>query len=85
MKDDGVGSSVFLKDYQRTRLISFLNPDEDPRGAGYQVKQSEIAIGSGGMTGKGFTKGTQSRLQFLPVPYKDFIFSALGKRKALSA
>src|SRR6185437_4507927 len=80
MKDDGVGSSVFLR-YQRARLISFLNPDEDPLGAGYQVKQSEIAIGSGGMTGKGFTKGTQSRLKFLPVPYKDFVFSAWGEEE----
>jgi rod shape determining protein RodA len=74
-------SSVFLKDYQRQRLVSFMNPDEDPRGAGYHTIQSQIAIGSGGMTGKGFLKGTQSRLRFLPVPYKDFIFSAFAEEE----
>jgi rod shape determining protein RodA len=73
--------SLFLKDYQRQRLITFINPDEDPRGAGYHVIQSQIAIGSGGMTGKGFLKGTQSRLRFLPVPYKDFIFSAFAEEE----
>jgi rod shape determining protein RodA len=74
-------SSFFLKDYQRPRLVSFMNPDADPRGAGYHVIQSQIAIGSGGMTGKGFLKGTQSRLRFLPVPYKDFIFSAFAEEQ----
>jgi rod shape determining protein RodA len=74
-------SSVFLKDYQRQRLVTFMNPDEDPRGAGYHTIQSEIAIGSGGMTGKGFLKGTQSRLRFLPVPSKDFIFSAFAEEE----
>ena len=73
--------SLFLKDYQRQRLVTFINPDEDPRGAGYHVIQSQIAIGSGGMTGKGFLKGTQSRLHFLPVPYKDFIFSAFAEEE----
>ena len=73
--------SIFLKDYQRQRLVSFMNPDADPRGAGYHVIQSQIAIGSGGMTGKGFLKGTQSRLRFLPVPYKDFIFSAFAEEE----
>ncbi len=73
--------SIFLKDYQRQRLVSFMNPDEDPRGAGYHTIQSQIAIGSGGMTGKGFLKGTQSRLRFLPVPYKDFIFSAFAEEQ----
>jgi rod shape determining protein RodA len=74
-------SSIFLKDYQRQRLVSFMNPDEDPQGAGYHTLQSKIAIGSGGMTGKGFLKGTQSRLRFLPVPYKDFIFSAFAEEQ----
>ena len=73
--------SIFLKDYQKQRLVTFMNPDEDPRGAGYHVIQSKIAIGSGGMTGKGFLKGTQSRLRFLPVPYKDFIFSAFAEEE----
>ncbi len=73
--------SIFLKDYQRQRLVSFLNPDADPQGAGYHVIQSQIAIGSGGMTGKGFSKGTQSQLRFLPVPYKDFIFSAFAEEQ----
>jgi rod shape determining protein RodA len=58
-----------------------MDPDQDPQGAGYQLIQSQIAIGSGGMTGKGITKGTQSRLRFLPVPYKDFIFSAWAEEQ----
>jgi rod shape determining protein RodA len=74
-------SSVFLKDYQRQRLVSFMDPDADPQGKGYQTIQSQIAIGSGGMTGKGWTKGTQTRLRFLPVPYKDFIFSAFAEEQ----
>ena len=68
-----------LKDYQRARLNVFLGEDQDPRGSGYQVIQSKIAIGSGGMWGKGVTKGTQTRLRFLPVPDKDFIFSAFAE------
>jgi rod shape determining protein RodA len=69
----------FLADYQRARLTSFLDSDQDPQGAGYQVSQSRTAIGSGGMFGKGVTKGTQAQLHFLPVPYKDFIFSAFAE------
>lgn len=76
--------SVFLSNYQRQRLVSFMNPEDDPRGAGYQKIQSQIAIGSGGMTGKGFLKGTQSRLRFLPVPYKDFIFSAFAEEEGFA-
>jgi rod shape determining protein RodA len=68
-----------LKDYQRARLTSFLDSDQDPQGAGYQVSQSRTAIGSGGMFGKGVTKGTQAQLHFLPVPYKDFIFAAFAE------
>ena len=69
----------FLKPYQKERLTSFLNPEQDPQGAGYQLIQSQTAIGSGGMFGKGVTKGTQAQLHFLPVPYKDFIFSAFAE------
>jgi rod shape determining protein RodA len=71
----------YIPEYQRSRLISFMDPDQDPQGAGYQLIQSQIAIGSGGMTGKGITKGTQTRLRFLPVPYKDFIFSAWAEEQ----
>ncbi|HTQ54479.1 MAG TPA: FtsW/RodA/SpoVE family cell cycle protein, partial [Bryobacteraceae bacterium] len=69
----------FLKDYQRARLTSFLDPDQDPQGSGYQVIQSQTAIGNGGMFGKGVTKGTQAQLHFLPVSSKDFIFSAFAE------
>jgi rod shape determining protein RodA len=69
----------FLKDYQKARLISFLDPDRDPRGTGYQTIQSKIAVGHGGMWGRGVTKGTQTQLRFLPVPHTDFIFSAFAE------
>jgi len=69
----------FLKDYQKARLTSFLDPDQDPQGFGWQVIQSKTAIGNGGMFGRGVTKGTQSQLHFLPVPDKDFIFSAFAE------
>lgn len=69
----------FLKDYQKARLVSFLDPEGDPRGSGYQVIQSRIAVGAGGMWGKGVTRGTQTQLQFLPVPHTDFIFSAFSE------
>jgi rod shape determining protein RodA len=74
-------SSYFLKDYQKARLVSFMNPELDPQGAGYQLIQSQIAIGSGGMLGKGITKGTQTKLRFLPVPYKDFVFAAFAEEQ----
>ena len=70
---------VFLKDYQRTRLVTFVEPSRDPRGAGYQVIQSKIAVGDGGMWGRGVTRGTQTQLRFLPVPHTDFIFSAFAE------
>lgn len=70
---------MFLKDYQKARLVSFLDPGTDPRGTGYQVIQSKIAVGSGGMWGKGVTRGTQTQLRFLPVPHTDFIFSSFGE------
>ena len=69
----------FLKDYQKARLVSFMDPERDPQGNGYQLIQSQIAVGAGGMFGKGVTKGTQTQLRFLPVPHKDFIFSAFAE------
>jgi rod shape determining protein RodA len=69
----------FLKDYQKARLVNFMNPDNDPRGTGYQMIQSKIAVGAGGMWGKGVTKGSQTQLRFLPVPHTDFIFSAFAE------
>jgi rod shape determining protein RodA len=81
----GVWSSGILKSmgmvhtYQKGRLTSFMNPDADPRGSGYQVLQSEIAVGSGGIWGKGLEKGTQTQGYFLPIPYTDFIFAAFSE------
>jgi rod shape determining protein RodA len=69
----------FLKDYQKARLYSFMDPERDPQGTGYQLIQSQIAVGAGGMFGKGVTKGTQTQLRFLPVPHTDFIFSAFAE------
>jgi rod shape determining protein RodA len=69
----------FLKDYQKQRILTFLNPDRDPLGAGYHIIQSKIAIGSGMISGKGFLKGTQSALSFLPEQHTDFIFSVLAE------
>ncbi|HWB85282.1 MAG TPA: rod shape-determining protein RodA [Bryobacteraceae bacterium] len=69
----------FLKDYQKARLVSFMDPERDPQGTGYQLIQSQIAVGAGGMFGKGVTKGTQTQLRFLPVPHTDFIFSAFSE------
>lgn len=69
-----------LKDYQRMRLLIFLNPEMDPQGAGYQILQSMIAVGSGGIWGKGlFAEGTQNHLEFLLEQHTDFIFSALAE------
>jgi len=65
----------FLKPYQKLRILTFFNPDKDPLGAGYQIIQSKIAVGSGGLIGKGFLKGTQSYLEFLPEKHTDFIFT----------
>jgi len=76
----GVGGwTVALKDYQKKRVTTLINPAGDPRGSGYQVIQSKIAIGSGGFAGKGFKKGTQSQLRFLPARHTDFIFSVIGE------
>ncbi len=68
-----------LKTYQRQRLIAFVNPDIDPLGGGYNIRQSQIAIGSGRILGKGYGRGTQSRLGFLPSRHTDFIFSVIGE------
>ena len=69
----------FLKPYQKLRILTFLNPDRDPLGAGYQIIQSKIAVGSGGFMGKGFLKGTQSYLEFLPEKHTDFIFTLFAE------
>lgn len=84
-----VGASIlplvwrFLKEYQKRRIITFFNPDLDPLGAGYHLIQSKIAVGSGGIVGKGFMKGTQCKLGFLPEQQTDFIFSVLGEEWGL--
>jgi len=69
----------FLKPYQKARLLTFINPDRDPLGAGYHIIQSKIAVGSGGIWGKGFLRGTQCKLQFLPEHHTDFVFSVLAE------
>jgi rod shape determining protein RodA len=69
----------FLKQYQRNRILTFLDPDRDPLGAGYHVIQSQIAIGSGGLFGKGFLRGTQNRLDFLPAQHTDFVFAVFSE------
>jgi rod shape determining protein RodA len=70
---------VMLKPYQKDRIVTFLNPDRDPLGKGYQVTQAKIAIGSGGIHGKGFKQGTQAKLEYLPARHTDFIFAVLGE------
>ncbi|HVC47876.1 MAG TPA: rod shape-determining protein RodA [Terracidiphilus sp.] len=72
-------SGKILKPYQKARLTSFINPNNDPRGTGYQIRQSLIAVGSGGIWGKGAEKGTQTQGDFLPIPHADFIFAALSE------
>lgn len=76
----GIASSTFfLRDYQKKRLVTLVTPGKDPLGSGYQILQSKIAIGSGGLFGKGYKKGTQSQLRFLPARHTDFIFSVVGE------
>ncbi|WP_263353981.1 rod shape-determining protein RodA [Acidicapsa acidisoli] len=76
----GVWSSgKILKPYQKARLTSFINPDNDPRGSGYQIRQSLIAVGSGGVWGKGAEQGSQTQGDFLPIPHADFIFAAFSE------
>ena len=82
-----LGSIPFAWDrlhlYQRERILTLFNPERDPLGAGYQIMQSKIALGSGGLWGKGFLLGTQSRLNFLPEKHSDFIFTTLGEEFGL--
>ena len=73
----------FMKPYQQSRVLTFLNPESDPLGAGYQITQAKIAAGSGGLTGKGFLQGTQSQLNFLPEMKTDFIFTVLAEEFGL--
>jgi len=82
-----VGAPLFytfgLQDYQRQRIFTFLNPEADPMGEGYQILQSKIALGSGGVWGKGYMEGTQAQLDFLPEKHTDFIFTMLGEEFGL--
>ena len=70
---------AFLKPYQKMRILTFFNPERDPTGAGYQILQSKIAVGSGGLLGKGYLKGTQSYLEYLPEKHTDFIFTLFSE------
>ncbi|HZR22140.1 MAG TPA: rod shape-determining protein RodA [Vicinamibacterales bacterium] len=73
-----------LKDYQKSRISTFLDPSQDAKGAGYQQIQARITVGSGGLSGKGFRKGTQGQLRFLPVAHNDFIFSVLAEEQGFA-
>jgi rod shape determining protein RodA len=73
----------FMREYQRNRVLTFLNPESDPLGSGYHIIQSKIAIGSGGINGKGWLKGTQTQLDFLPESSTDFIFSVFAEEFGL--
>jgi len=75
----GWSSGKLLKPYQKARLTGFINPDNDPKGAGYQVLQAKIAVGAGGIWGKGAEKGTQTQGAFIPIPHADFIFAAFSE------
>jgi rod shape determining protein RodA len=76
-----LAGSGILKGYQRQRLLAFVDPHSDPKGSGYQIIQSKIAIGSGGLIGQGYLKGTQNRLDFLPAQHTDFIFSVVAEEE----
>ena len=78
-----MGAWHFIHDYQRQRILMFLNPETDPLGAGYHIIQSQIAIGSGGVFGKGYMRGTQAMLEFLPERSTDFIFAVIGEEFGL--
>ena len=77
------GAWQFLKPYQKQRVLTFLDPEKDPLGAGYHIIQSKIALGSGGVYGKGFIQGTQSQLNFLPEKHTDFIFTVIAEELGL--
>lgn len=74
-----IGWNFILRDYQRLRILNFLNPNLDPHGSGYNIQQSLIAIGSGGLFGKGYLKGTQTQLDFLPARHSDFVLSVFSE------
>ena len=78
-----VGWSYLLRDYQRDRILTFIDPQNDPLGSGYHIIQSQIAIGSGGVFGKGWMNGTQSQLDYLPERHTDFIFAVIGEEFGL--
>jgi rod shape determining protein RodA len=73
----------FLHDYQRQRVLTFIDPQADPLGSGYHIIQSTIAIGSGGIFGKGYLRGTQGQLEFLPERHTDFVFAVIGEELGL--
>ncbi|HEY7290824.1 MAG TPA: rod shape-determining protein RodA [Vicinamibacterales bacterium] len=73
-----------LKDYQKTRISTFIDPSQDAKGAGYQQIQAKVTVGSGGLSGKGFRQGTQGQLRFLPVAHNDFIFSVLAEEQGFA-
>ena len=72
----------FMQDYQKQRVLTLLDPDSDPLGAGYNIIQSKIAIGSGGLFGKGWTNGSQAQLEFLPERHTDFMYSLCSARNS---
>jgi rod shape determining protein RodA len=78
-----LGWHYYLREYQKNRILNFLNPERDPLGSGYHLIQSKIAVGSGGFFGKGFLKGTQSQLRFLPEQHTDFAFSVFAEEWGL--
>ncbi|HWL62152.1 MAG TPA: rod shape-determining protein RodA [Steroidobacteraceae bacterium] len=78
-----VGWHYLLHDYQRLRVLTFMDPESDPRGAGYHIIQSQIAIGSGGLFGKGYMNGSQSQLEYLPERHTDFIYAVIGEEFGL--
>ena len=75
--------NFLLHDYQRNRILIFLDPESDPLGTGYHISQSKIAIGSGGFWGKGFLNGTQSHLDYLPEGHTDFVFATMAEEWGL--
>jgi rod shape determining protein RodA len=78
-----IGWQYLLHDYQRQRVLTFIDPQSDPLGAGYHIIQSQIAIGSGGLFGKGWMNGSQSQLEYLPERHTDFIFAVIGEEFGL--
>jgi rod shape determining protein RodA len=77
------GWQYLLRDYQRQRVLTFIDPQTDPQGAGYHIIQSQIAIGSGGLFGKGYMNGSQSQLEYLPERHTDFIYAVIGEEFGL--